>query len=200
MALPSTTWNLAPQDLRIGIIRVSVISATSADEVSKAAADLKQRGATYFILDLRNNGGGLLDGGIDVARSFLKSGMVIRQQYRGEAVRDYSVDKPGPLAELPLVVWVNQNTASAAEIIAGALQAQKRAQLVGTQTYGKDSIQLVFNLQDGSSLYVTAAHWWIPGFENGLEGHGLQPDRSVKDDPTNNSALVQAAVEIFGLK
>jgi len=200
VALPSTTWNLSPQDPRIGIIRVSVISATSANEISNAAADLKRRGASCFILDLRNNGGGLLDGGVDVARLFLKSGTVIRQQYRGEAVRDYGVAKPGPLAEIPLVVWVNQNTASAAEIIAGALQAQRRAQLVGTPTYGKDSIQLVFNLQDGSSLHVTAAYWWIPGFENSLEGRGLQPDRVVKDDPANNSDLVQAAAEIFGLK
>ena len=104
----------------------------------------------------------------------------MQEQYKGQEVKSYSVENPGSLADLPLVILVNQNTASAAEIAAGALQAQQRAVLIGTRTYGKDSVQLVFELKDKSSLQVTAARWWIPTATGGqpqpLAGVGLQPD------------------------
>jgi carboxyl-terminal processing protease len=94
------------------------------------------------------------------------------------------------------VVLVNQNTASAAEIIAGALQAHGRAPLIGTHTYGKDSIQLVFELQDLSSLNITSAKWWVPGIPR-FGGAGLQPDIPVPPDATNNGTdpVIAAAIE-----
>ncbi len=84
--------------------------------------------------------------------------------------------------------------ASAAEIFAGALQGQKRASLVGTRTYGKDTIQLVFNLSDGSSLHVTAAHWWVPGMTERITGKGMQPEVAVDENGDDNQ-FVQKAVE-----
>jgi len=144
---------------------------------------------------LRNNGGGLLDAGIETARLFLDDGVVITQQYRGRDPEVFRVEKRGALADIPLVVLVNHNSASAAEIIAGALQAHGRAELVGTPTYGKDTIQLVFDLEDGSSLHVTAAHWWLPGMESGIAGQGLQPDWPVQEDPNNLQAIFNAALE-----
>ncbi len=190
-ALPSVTWNLVSEDNRVGIVHVSIIASTTASEIQKAIADLQGRGASYFILDLRNNGGGLLDAGVDVARLFLKQGLVIDQQYRGQTVQSFNVEQPGPLADLPLVILINKGTASAAEIIAGALRAQQRVKLIGTPSYGKDTIQLVFDMPDGSSLHVTAAKWWVPGFPV-----PLQPDLTVTDDP-NSDAIELKAVQVL---
>ncbi len=194
IALPSTTWHIEPSDARLGVIEVNLIAATTPDEIQKAAKDLQGRGATALVLDLRNNGGGLLDAGINTARLFLKDGDVIQQQFRGQDVVTYQVEKPGPLVDVPLVVLVNENTASAAEIISGALQAHKRATLIGAVTYGKNTIQLVFPLQDGSSLHITAAHWWIPGIEFPKDGKGLRPDISLSNPGDNPIPLAIKAL------
>jgi carboxyl-terminal processing protease len=195
VALPSVSSNLASTDTQVGVLHINVIAATTPDEIQKAVSSLEQRGATRFILDLRDNGGGLLDAGIDSARLFLKDGVVIQQQYRNKPAETFTVDKPGPLVDLPLVVLVNHNTASAAEIIAGALQVHKRALLVGRPTYGKDTIQLVFDLKDGSSLHVTSARWWVPGLPGSLEGHGLQPDVLLPQGQDDDASMMQAAIQ-----
>ncbi len=196
IALPSTTWHLDPNEPRLGVIEINIIAATTPDEIQNAVKDLQSRGATAYVMDLRNNGGGLLNAGVDTARLFLKDGVVIQQQYKGKDVETFKVDKPGPLADIKLAVLVNENTASAAEIIAGSLQGRKRAQLIGTTTYGKDTIQLVFELQDKSSLHVTAAHWWVPGLEFPKDGKGLRPDIPLPDGTTDPMPLVIKA--LFG--
>jgi carboxyl-terminal processing protease len=160
---------------------------------------------------LRDNPGGLLTAGVDVARLFLKDGVVIEQQYKGRDVETFHVEKPGPLADLPLTVLINGGSASAAEIIAGAIKAHRRAMLVGETSYGKSTIQLVFDLKDGSSLHVTAARWWIPGLEaiSGLEnfsrpenvyqGKGIEPDIRIgpASDPANRDPAVAAAIAVL---
>lgn len=191
--LPSVTWNLAHGAPQVGVLQIRIIAKTTPDEIVHAISDLQQRGASRFILDIRNNGGGLVEAGVDTARLFLKGGSsVIEQQYRGEKVKVFKVDKPGQYAELPIVVLVNRGTASAAEILAGALQGQNRAQLVGTRTYGKDSIQLVFNLSDGSSLHVTAAQWWVPGLAPKIGQNGLQPNVVVDENADANTSFLKA--------
>jgi carboxyl-terminal processing protease len=107
----------------------------------------------------------LLTESIDIARLFLTSGEILQQKYRGQPVETFSVEEPGRLVNLKMALLVNQNTASAAEIIAGALKANNRATLVGSPTYGKDTIQLVFNLDDGSSMHIRQSSWWI-GFDH----------------------------------
>jgi carboxyl-terminal processing protease len=194
VGLPSTTWNLVPNETQIGIIHVHIIADTTPDEVTKAIKDLNQQGANRYIIDVRNNGGGLVTAGVKLARLFLKDGTVIEEQYKGQPVKPYKVTSPGQFSELPIVILVNRGTASAAEIFAGALQGQKRASIVGTHTYGKDTIQLVFSLSDGSSLHVTAAHWWIPGMAERITGKGLQPDVAI-DENSDDSQAVQKAVE-----
>lgn len=194
VALPSTTWNLAPSEQRVGVVHIHIIASTTPAEVSKAVADLKQQGAERFIIDVRNNGGGLVEAGVNTARLFLRTGTVIQEQYRKEPVETFNVNKPGELADLPVVILVNKGTASAAEIFAGALKGQKRALLVGTPTYGKDTIQLVFGLADGSSLHVTAAHWWVPGLEPKIGGNGIQPD-IVLDEQADDTQMMQKAIE-----
>ena len=190
IGIPSLTYNLVPEDPRVGIMHVSVIAATTPDEIKAAVKDLTAKGARYYILDLRNNGGGLVDGGVDTARLFLKDGIVIQEQYKGKAVQSYPVEKAGELSDIPLAVMVNGGTASAAEIVAAALQSHQRAKLVGTTTYGKDVIQLVFDLQDGSSLHVTAAKWWVQGYPV-----PLKPDIQAADDANNPNLAVMVAVK-----
>jgi carboxyl-terminal processing protease len=195
VSLPSVTYNLLSEDPSIGLIQVNIIADTSPDEIVAAIQNLSKQGARSYILDLRNNGGGLVDAGVNVARLFLATGDVLQEQYRGKPVTTYSVKKTGKYADIPLVVLVNQNTASAAEIIAGALQGQKRAKLIGSQTYGKDSVQLVFDLSDKSSLHITAAHWWVPGLDYPRSGKGLQPDVLLSKDDSSSDKIFPFAIE-----
>ena len=195
IALPSVTSHLAPGEPRLGVLEINLIAASTSDEIQRAIRELQGRGATHFVLDLRDNPGGLLNAGVDIARLFLKDGVVIEQQYKGREVETFHVDRSGPLTDVPLAVLINGGSASAAEIIAGALKAHQRAILVGTASFGKDSIQLVFDLQDRSSLHITAARWWVPGLEPPLGGTGVQPDVVVEpsEDQSGPDPLLQAA-------
>lgn len=203
--LPSVTWRLDIGENWIGIIKVNLIAASTPEEIQEAVKDLKSRGATHFILDLRDNPGGLLTAGVEIARLFLSDGVVMEQQYRGKDKEIFRIEEKGPLSDVPLVVLINQGSASAAEITAGALQAQKRAPLIGAPSYGKDTVQLVFNLKDDSSLRVTSARWWIPGLNPPIDGNGLQPEILVEVDPSEQESksdpILRAAIEnLLGLK
>lgn len=198
--LPSVTFHIDPDEPRLGVIEINLIAASTPDEIIKAAKDLNQRGATGFVVDMRDNAGGLLNSGVEIARLFLKSGVIMEQQYRGKQVERFSVEKPGALEDAPIVILINHNTASAAEIVAGALKANQRAKLVGSPTYGKNTIQLVFDLKDGSSLHVTAARWWVPGLEPPIDGNGVTPDILVEEteDSGPDAALLTASRLLFG--
>lgn len=193
--LPSVTWHIDPDYSMVGIINVNIIAESTPDEIQNAVSELERNGAAYFVLDLRNNGGGLLSAGVDTAKLFLRNGVVIQQQYRDEEVETFKVKKPGPLENISLIILTNRSTASAAEIIAGSLQAHNRALLVGEPTFGKDSIQLVFDLQDDSSLHVTAAKWWIPGIDLPISENGLQPDVSVLPDEAGTDLMMKVAIQ-----
>lgn len=195
--LPSVTWHTAPGDPKLGIIDVNIIAASSSAEIEIAVADLKDQQAQYFALDLRGNGGGLVDAGANIAGLFLDEGDILQEQYRDKPVETYSVKNTGSLADIPLVVLVDANTASASEIIAGALQMRGQAVIIGQPTYGKDSIQLAFELNDGSSVHITAAKWWIPGLDVAISETGLQPDIIVPLDDSQNDMTVAAAIDYF---
>jgi carboxyl-terminal processing protease len=188
---PSVAWNLVPEAPTIGLLHVFRIAETTAQEITDGINDLQIQGAAAFILDLRDNGGGLVDAGVDIASLFLTDGEIIHRQFRDEDVEILTVDERGPFADLPLVLLINGNTASSAEIVTGALTAQGRAPIVGAPTYGKTTIQYVFDLEDGSSIHVTSGRWWVPGVV-----FPLQPDVLISDDPTG-TATVNAALEIL---
>ena len=173
--LPSVTGYLLPDDPSIGVIALTSFSERTPNELEAAYADLVGRGAARFILDLRANSGGLLDSGIEVARFFLETGIIVIERGRAGAEEVYRANRAGEAAEVPLAVVVDGATASAAEIVAAALQANGRAPLVGTPTFGKGSVQLIFELSDGSSLHVTSARWLTP-VEAQIDGTGLTPD------------------------
>ncbi len=193
--LPSVTWHLDPQQQWLGIVQVNVIAASTVDEILKAFEDLEARNATNYVLDLRDNRGGLLTAGIDITRLFLDDGRILEEHYRGQEIKTYEVEKPGSLIDVPIYIFVNSNTASAAEIIAGALAINNRAIIIGTNTFGKDTIQLVFDLKDGSSMHVTAAKWWIPGLDYDLSSTGLIPDIQVTNAQDTGDPYIQSLVQ-----
>ncbi|GLI59856.1 hypothetical protein VaNZ11_001844 [Volvox africanus] len=165
----------------IGYLRLTSFSSNAAAEMREAIQELEAAGASSFILDLRNNPGGLVCSSIDIARLWLDGSPVVFNVSGREPdeIQSQLVDAPGSaLTHRPLAVLVNSGSASAAEILSGALHDNHRAVILGdTNTYGKGKIQSVFELQDGSALFVTVARYQTP---NGTEIDriGIVPDHS----------------------
>ncbi len=157
-------------------------------QVADAIRRLKRRGAKGIVFDLRNNGGGLVTEAQLIASMFLSDGAIVTT--RGRNVKAQTLDAVGqPIAgKLPAVVLVDRNTASASEIVAGALQDRKRAKLVGTRTFGKGVFQQILPLDNGGALDITVGQYFLPSGRNiggrGVEqGAGLKPDVRAEDDP-----------------
>jgi carboxyl-terminal processing protease len=172
---PSVTFRILDNAPQIGYIALSRFTERSGDEVQRAAQELQRQGARQLVLDLRDNGGGLLTAAIDVSSQFLSDSVVLYEQEKGQPERTFRTKPGGAALDIPLVILVNRGTASASEIVAGSLRDNKRAILVGEQTYGKGSVQHIYDLSDGSSLHVTAAEWFTPN-RHQLTGQGLVPD------------------------
>ena len=164
----------------VGYIRLGQFNAKSSDDISKAVKSLAKRGAKSYVLDLRDNPGGLLDEAIDVTSLFVKDGAVVQVKERGKKAR-VSMVTGGQVTSDPLIVLVNENSASASEIVAGAFQDHNRATLVGETTFGKGSVQTVEQLEDGSAVKFTIAHYLTPKGRS-IDGKGLKPDVVVKMD------------------
>jgi carboxyl-terminal processing protease len=174
---PSVTWELEEDD--IGYIRLSMFNERTNDELEEAVQELRKQGAEAFIIDLRNNGGGLLTAAIEVASQFLQDGVVMYERRSDGNEKPYPVKGRGILLEDPVVLLVNSGTASASEIVAGAIQDYGRGKLIGSNTFGKASVQLLFDLSDGSSMHITNAHWLTPS-RHEIHGIGLTPDIEVE--------------------
>ncbi len=176
---PSMNWRITDEDPTIGYISIQIFSGKTGKELARAVDELQAKGATRFIVDLRGNGGGLLSAAIDVSSIFLDSGVILQENRRDADPKIYKVKKSlTKLPDEPLIILVDGGTASASEIVSGALQDHHRATLVGEKTYGKGSVQLVFDLPDESSLHVTVAHWATPD-NHEINGIGLTPDVEV---------------------
>lgn len=186
----------------IGYIRLSQFNANAPAEVAHAIDKLEQQGAEAYILDLRNNPGGLLQAAVEVARLWLDSGTVVYTVNRQGVLGSFEANGEA-LTNDPLVLLVNQGTASASEILAGALQDNGRAKLVGEKTFGKGLIQSLFDLSDGSGLAVTVAKYETPNHRD-IHKLGILPDKIVPLDPISRNQLTieddpqfQAAVELL---
>jgi carboxyl-terminal processing protease len=191
---PSLEWRLldnVPGTADVGYMRQTIFSERSPEEMRQALAELRAAGAVRFVWDLRGNPGGLLNSAVDQADMWLDAGVIVVEEKAGGLRKTFDAT-PGELAaNAPLVVLVDHGTASASEIVAGALHDHGRARLVGQQTYGKGSVQLIHELADQSSLHVTNAQWYTP---DGLQisGHGLAPDISVADGDDPLAAALAA--------
>ena len=178
--LPSVAYRLLEDDPTIGYIGLSRFSGESGSEVGVAVQTLQAQGATRFILDLRQNGGGLRDAAVAVADHFLDNGPVLYVDSQQEGERAFNATDETLAPDEPLVVLIDSGTASASEIVAGALQDRERATLIGNSaTFGKGSVQYVFDLSDGSSVHVTSARWLTPNRQQ-LDGQGIAPDILVE--------------------
>jgi carboxyl-terminal processing protease len=162
----------------IGYIRLNQFSANAGKEMQAAIKDLEKKQVTGYILDLRGNPGGLLFSSIEIARMWLNSGTIVSTKDRqGEQEREVAAGKA--LTNKPLVILVNKGSASASEILSGAMQDNKRAVLVGSQTFGKGLVQSVRPLDDGSGVAVTIAKYFTPNGRD-INKHGIDPDVKVE--------------------
>ena len=183
----------------IAYISLTEFDATARERVENELKELFKNNPQGLIFDLRNNPGGFLSQAIQVSDLFLEEGLIaIERDSRGEEKRFYSYDNDVG-EEIPLVVLINGGSASASEIVAGALQDRDRAMLIGQETLGKGSVQLPHDLSDGSQLRVTIARWFTPN-NNSIHEQGLTPDIEVpypNDTPVDEDPQLDRALEYF---
>jgi len=173
---------------KAGVVRLAQFSSGAHAELYDALKREKKRGAKAFVLDLRGNGGGLVSEAQLVASQFLRSGKIVTT--KGRSVQERTLNATGDpvVPTQPLVVLVDKGTASASEIVTGALQDHKRAKVVGERTFGKGVFQQVIELSNGGALDITAGQYFTPNGRNlggkGVStGSGIQPDVKATDDP-----------------
>lgn len=181
----------------IGYIQLTEFDDTATERVSSALQALLDQGASGLVFDLRDNPGGFLNQAIMVGDLFLDEGIVAIERDSSGGEQSFP-SRTGDLGEtIPLVVLVNGGSASASEIVAGAIQDRSRAVLIGELTLGKGSVQLPHNLSDGSQLRVTVARWYTPN-NNSIHGEGLTPDIEVtipEDTPEGEDPQLQRAIQ-----
>lgn len=178
IAIPTIATDTLGVDRKIAYIKLNSFSENAGTLVREAMRNALQREPRAIILDLRGNSGGLLREAVKVANVFLEDETVLLERFSDGRVERYRTDARALDVDLPMVVLVNEGSASASEIVAGALQATGRATLIGTITYGKGSVQLPHTLSDGSIMRVTIARWYTPD-DRTIDGVGLTPDIEV---------------------
>jgi carboxyl-terminal processing protease len=192
------------EDCKVGVVRLSQFSSGAHSEVYAALRKLQKRGAKVFVLDLRDNGGGLVSEAQLIASAFLKDGPIVTT--KGRAVKEQTLRATGDpvVPKAPVAVLVNSGTASASEIVTGALQDRDRAKVVGTETFGKGVFQEVLELSNGGALDITAGQYFTPkgrnlGGKGVSKGKGIIPDVRAKDDPkTRKDEGLDRAMAVAG--
>jgi carboxyl-terminal processing protease len=175
----------------IGYVRLVEFRENTAPELTNAIEKLKKSGMTSIILDLRNNPGGLLDTAVEVAEHFVeKDKLIVSTKGRKQAQNmEFMSTDPRPVLDIPMVILVNEGSASGSEIVAGALQDLKRAIIVGTKSFGKGSVQTIIPLSDGSALRLTTSKYYTP-LGHVIHGKGVIPDIVVEENPVSVPADV----------
>ncbi len=190
------------KDLSGGLayVRITSFSEPTSQELTTALRKVLATKPSGMVLDLRNNPGGYLTTSVEVVSQFLKDGVAVYEEAADGRRQAFPVRRGGLAADIPLVVLVNKGSASASEIVAGALQDAGRARLIGEKTFGKGSVQTTRRLSDGSTIHVTIAHWLTP---KGRQIHevGLEPDIAVEiteqDVAAANDSQLNRAVEFL---
>ncbi len=175
-------------DGNIGYLKITRFSDDTAQLASQAATDFRAKKVNSIILDVRNNGGGLLDSSVKVAGLWLDNKVVVEEKEGGKTTSSLRTGNNPPLLGIPTVMLINEGSASASEILAGALHDHKAATLVGAKSFGKGSVQELIDLPGGAQLKVTVAHWFTPNGVN-VNKEGIKPDIEVKlteEDFKNN--------------
>ncbi len=178
--LPSVDWEMLPDN--IAHIRVSNFTRRTASEFASAIRDIMDQDAAGIVLDLRNNPGGLLNAAVNVASQFLEQGIVVYSLDNRRERTDWPVQGGGRALDIPLAVLVNSHSVSASEVLAGALQDHDRGPLIGVQTFGKGSMNLVHPLSNGGALFITFARWFTPDGRQ-IATEGIAPDIEIERTP-----------------
>ena len=197
--IPLTSVSLAMQPGGIGHLRLSSFNGHTNEELENALEQFKRDNGVGLVLDLRNNPGGLVSSVVDVASHFLKGGIVLYQIDAQGKRTDWRVKSGGQAHDIPAVVLVNDFSASASEVLSGALRDQGRAKIVGVTTFGKGSVNNLWQLDDGSGVNFTIARWYTPNGSQ-IEGEGIVPD-FVQDIPEDvdgdGDAQLDRAIEVL---
>ena len=185
------------RDDGIFVLTITNFNNDTEDLFGKAVEEIVKANPKGIILDLRNNPGGYLDTAVKVSSKWVSEGIVVSEKSPNNK-KDYLAEGSATLKNYHTVVLINQGSASASEIVAGALQDHKKATLIGKQSFGKGSVQVIENLKDGSSLKVTIAQWLTPNGNN-INEKGITPDKTVdltaKDYESNKDPQMDAAIQ-----
>jgi carboxyl-terminal processing protease len=177
ITVPSVSWRMLPD--KVALVNLNQFAERSSDEMKQALTEAKQQGAASIVLDLRNNPGGYVTELVGVASQFLPPDTtVLIEQNREGKQTPYKTTDGGVATNLPLVVLINENSASSAEILAGALKDAGRARLIGEPTFGTATVLRTFNLNDGAQVRIGTTQWLTPNGEV-VRGKGIEPDERV---------------------
>ena len=182
----------------VAVVKLSRFGERTKDEWNKAVTEIQLKNPSGLVLDVRNNPGGFLEGAVFIASEFLSDGIVVKHESL-EQKQDFEVNKEGKLTSIPMVVLVNKGSASASEIVAGALQDHTRAQLVGEKTFGKGTIQEAQELEGGTGIHITVAKWLTPNGRWVNDTEGLEPDVIVEmdDEDKEKDRQLEKALELL---
>lgn len=187
----------------VGYIMISEFDGVTDEQFHEALMDLQAQGMESLVIDLRNNGGGSVESVSNIADELLPEGPIVFTEYKGEERTERSSD--ASCVEIPMAVLMNGNSASASEILAGALQDYETAKIVGTQSYGKGIVQSVIDLQDGTALKLTTAKYYTPDGNN-IHEIGITPDveidlpeelKTMVEIPFEEDVQLQKAIEVL---
>lgn len=182
------SFKQTPSGKNIAAIKLSRFAERTKEEWEQAVEEILSKNPDGVILDVRNNPGGFLEGAVFIASEFLEGGNVVLQENnQGERIA-FKVNRLGRLTKIPLQVLINKGSASASEIVAGALQDRKRAKLIGEKSFGKGTIQEAQDLEGGTGIHITVAKWLTPNGKWVNETNGLDPDFKVESDEQSSSA------------
>jgi len=201
IVIPSVEVVFIGDDHDIAHLKLFKFGDRTAEEWNTAVSDILDHTPTVksVILDLRNNPGGYLSGSVFIVSEFLTSGVVVQQEYDGGQKKEsFSVNRVGRLLVQPIAVLINRGSASASEIVAGALQDYKRAIIIGDKSFGKGTIQEAQELPSRTGLHITTARWLLP-LGSSIDKEGITPDEEISDDLETQDIdeQVQRAIEIL---
>lgn len=180
---------------RLAVIKLSRFGERTKEEWNEGVAKVLTEGADGIVLDLRNNPGGFLEGAVFISSEFLDGGDVVLQENSEEERTSFKVQRVGKLTQIPLIVLINKGSASASEIVAGALQDRRGVKLVGEKSFGKGTIQEAEDLAGGAGIHITIAKWLTPNGRWVNKTNGLEPDIKIemdKEDVTKDPQLDKA--------
>lgn len=189
------SYNDTKSGKKVAVVKLSRFGERTEDEWKSGVSDLISANSQAIVLDLRNNPGGFLEGAVFIGSEFLDGGDVVLQE-NSEGVRTpFKVDRQGKLISIPMIALINKGSASASEIVAGALQDRKRGQLIGEQSFGKGTIQEAQDLTGGTGIHITVAKWLTPNGRWVNDTQGLDPDVKIdmdQEDATKDPQLDKA--------